>query len=225
LRGERRGGADRFPEQLDELLTFLTDSLHEERETLPGYRVPVHITAVPDGVPPPEIYLLGSSDFSARQAAERGLGFAFAHHINPGLATDALWLYREQFRPSAFLAAPCAFVAVSAICAPTDEEADVLARSADLAILRLHRGERGPLPSVDEATAYPYEPAEREQVRQFRAQRLFVGSPATLRERLGTFARQVGVEEVMVTTLVRHHALRRRSYALLAEAFTLQAAP
>jgi alkanesulfonate monooxygenase SsuD/methylene tetrahydromethanopterin reductase-like flavin-dependent oxidoreductase (luciferase family) len=61
-------------------------------------------------------------------------------------------------------------------------------------------------------------------VRQFRSQRLFVGSPATLRGRLGAFARQIGVEEVMVTTLIHDHALRHRSYALLAEAFALRAA-
>jgi luciferase family oxidoreductase group 1 len=223
LRGARAegSGADRFPEQLNDLLTFLTAGLHETRETFPGFAASVDITAIPEDVPPPDIYLLGSSDFSARQAAERGLGFAFAHHINPGPAAEVLWLYRERFRPSAFLPAARALVAVSAICAETDAEADVLARSADLAILRLHRGERSTLPSVAEATAYPYTPEEREQVRQYRAQRLFVGSPTTLRDRLTAFARQTGVDEVIVTTLVHDHVARLRSYELLAEAFVL----
>jgi luciferase family oxidoreductase group 1 len=223
LRGARGSrGADDFPEQLADLLAYLTEGRHESRETVPGFRASVDITAVPDGVAPPEIYLLGSSDFSARLAAERGLGFAFAHHINPGPAVESLWLYHERFRPSPFLSAPRSLVAVSAVCADTDAEADVLARSADLAILRLHRGEMGPLPSVDEATAYPYTPPEREQVRQYREQRLFVGSPATLHDRLTTFARAAGVDEIMVTTLVHDHARRRHSYELLAQAFSLQ---
>jgi luciferase family oxidoreductase group 1 len=203
--------ADDFPERMAELLAFLSDEFPPDH---PFQR----IQAIPAGVPAPEIWLLGSSDFSARLAAELGLAFAFAHHISPEPAVAALRFYRERFRPSSWLAEPRAMLTVSAVCASTDEEADELARSSDLAILRLYAGHLEPLRSVEDATAYPYTPEERDWVRGKRA-RIFVGSPATVRERLTRLATEAGVDEVMVTTMTYEHALRKRSYALLAEAF------
>lgn len=205
--------ADDFPEQLTELLAFLSDGFAEDHP----YR---RIKAIPADVGTPEIWLLGSSDFSARLAAERGLGFTFAHHINPLPAIDALRFYREWFRPSEHLTEPKAMLAVSVICAETDEAADELARPADLTLLRFGQGKSAPLPSVEKATLYPYTDEEREFVR-FNRTRLFVGSPATVREGLSHLADQCGVDEIIVTTLMHEHQARRRSYELLAEAFAL----
>jgi luciferase family oxidoreductase group 1 len=169
----------------------------------------------------PDIWLLGSSDFSARLASELGLGFAFAHHINPWPAVEALGLYGERFRPSEFFAGPKSVLGVSCICAETDKEAEELASSADLALLRFQkRDTSGALPAVDEAKAHPYTEYDREIIRANRA-RLFVGSPATIREHLTRLSDQTGVREIMITTMIHDHALRRRSYALLADAFAL----
>ena len=44
------------------------------------------------------IWLLGSSDFSARLAAELGLPFAFASHFAPDYLFAALDLYRDQLQ-------------------------------------------------------------------------------------------------------------------------------
>jgi luciferase family oxidoreductase group 1 len=202
---------DDFPAQLAELCAFLTRGFPDDHPF-------AKITPTPQGVPPPELWLLGSSDFSARLSAELGLRFSFAHHINPTLALPALRHYQATFRPSSWNEAPHAMLTVSAVCAETDEEADALARSMDLTWLWIEQGRRAPLPSVEEALAYPYTEAERERVRQNRA-RHFVGSPKTLRERLGAFCAEAGVSELMVMTMVHDHAARRRSYALLADAF------
>jgi luciferase family oxidoreductase group 1 len=209
--------ADDFPEQLAELLAFLDDDFPEDH---PFRR----ITAIPEGVATPPIWLLGSSDYSARLAAAVGLGFAFAHHIHPEPAVDALCLYRSRFRPSARTPEPRAILATAAVCAESDARADELARSFDLAWLRIRQGRRAPYPSVAEATAYPYTPEERAFVRANR-ERLLVGSPATLGERLSRLAAAAQVDEVMVLTMVHDHAARRRSYELLAEAFGLAGAP
>ncbi len=203
-------GADDFPEQLEELLGFFSGNLPADHP----FR---HIVAIPVDVPAPALWLLGSSDFSARLAAERGLGFAFAHHISPGPAVTSLRAYRERFRPSPYLREPQALLAVSVICAETDALAEELASSADLTWLRFHQNQRVPLPSVAEAINYPYTPSEREFIRANR-ERLFVGSPATVREQLTHLADQSGVAEVMVTTLIHNHQARLRSYTLLAEA-------
>ncbi|HEX8423691.1 MAG TPA: LLM class flavin-dependent oxidoreductase, partial [Pyrinomonadaceae bacterium] len=167
------------------------------------------------------IWLLGSSDFSARLAAELGLGFAFAHHINPATALTALQLYQERFRPSAYLNAPRSMLAVSAVCAESDALAEELASSADLTLLRFQQGKfSGKLPSVAEARAHSYTAYEREIVAANRA-RLFVGAAATVREQLLSLVKQTGVGEIMITSMTHAHEARRRSYELLAEAFAL----
>jgi luciferase family oxidoreductase group 1 len=205
---------DDFPKQFEELLAFFSGEF-------PGDHPFRRITAVPDGVATPDIWLLGSSDTSARIAAELGLGFAFAHHIKPARAVEVLRIYREQFRPSTYLSEPRSIVAVSVVCAETGEQADELARSADLTFLRFAQGKFVPLPSIAEASNHPYTADEREAIRANRA-RVFVGSPATVRQQLSHLAEQAGVDEIMVTTMTHEHEARRRSYSLLAEAFALQ---
>lgn len=205
---------DDFPEQLAELLAFFDNKFPDDH---PFRR----IVAMPNDAPTPEIWLLGSSDFSARLSAQLGLGFAFAHHINPGPALESLRLYRERFRPSAYFAEPRSFIAVSAICAETDAAAEELAAPVRLAILRLGQGRLKPLATVEEAQAYPYTDAEREQIRQNDA-RLFVGSPETIKARLTELAQRAEVDEIMVTTMTHDHRDRRRSYELLAEAFGIR---
>lgn len=204
--------ADDFPEQLAELLAYFSGKFPDNHP----FR---HITAIPSGVDTPQIWLLGSSDFSARLAAELGLGFAFAHHINPLPAVEALRLYRERFRPSAYLQEPRSMLTISVVCAETDEQAERLASSAELTLLRFQTGNfRTTLPSVAEATGYPYTDFEREIIRANRS-RLLTGSPATLLPTLTRFRERTAVDEIMITTMIHDHALRLRSYALLADAF------
>jgi luciferase family oxidoreductase group 1 len=206
--------ADDFPEQLAELLAFFSGDF-------PAGHAFRRIRAIPEDAGTPEIWLLGSSDFSARLAAELGLGFAHAHHINPATAVPALRLYHERFRPSAYLSKPRAMLAVSVVCAETGALAEELASSADLTLLRFQQGKfSGKLPSVAEARAYSYNAYEREIVAANRA-RLFVGSAPTVRDELSRLAVQTGVGEIMITTMTHAHEARRRSYELLAEAFAL----
>jgi len=205
--------ADDFPEQVDELLGFLSGTFPEDH---PFRR----IEAVPMGVPTPELWILGSSDFGAQFAARLGVGFAFASHINPADAATMMRLYRARFRPSRYLTAPRAILGVSVICAETDARASEIARSIDLTWLRIEQGRRNVVPSIAEATAYPYTPAERERITANRARHL-VGSPEMVRARLAAMAEQTQADELMVLTLTHDHEHRRRSYELLAEAFGL----
>jgi luciferase family oxidoreductase group 1 len=206
--------ADDFPQRLDELLSFLDGGFPPNHPFEP-------VRAMPDDVPPPDVWLLGSSDFSSQLAAHLGLGFAFAHHINPLPAVRALREYQDYFRPSMRFAKPEAILAVSVVCAETDEKAETLARPLELVLLRFRQGKSARFPSAEEAAEYPYTPEDREVIR-YNRQRTFVGSPETVRSRLSELASQAGVEEIMVTTMTHGHAARRRSYELLAQAFNLQ---
>jgi luciferase family oxidoreductase group 1 len=201
--------ADDFPEQLSELMAFLADDFPSDHP----FR---DIRATPQGVGTPELWLLGSSDFSARVAAGLGLSFAFAHHIAPTEAVPAMHLYRALFQPSPTLAEPRAMLAVSVICAKTDAEAEALASSVRLRFLRMEHGDRGPIPSVDEARAYPYTATDLQRLDAAR-ERHQVGSPASVKKRLEDLAAETGATEIMALTIVHNHAARRRSYELLME--------
>lgn len=202
---------DDFLERLSELLLWETRRFPENHP----YN---NVVAMPNDVPLPPIWLLGSSDFSSDLAAQVGMGFAFAHHFASHDAADAMVHYRARFKSSAWLQAPQAILAVAVICAETDEEAERLASSADLNRLRRDRGEYAPLPSVEEALAYPYSDAEKVKITRNRS-RLFVGSPATVKEKLQPLIAQCQPDELMVVTAMFDHDARKQSYSLLAKAF------
>ena len=209
---DHRTGDD-FLERLHELILWQT------RDFPPGHPYN-NVVAMPDDAPLPPIWLLGSSDYSSELAAQVGMGFAFAHHFATHDAIEAMTRYRSHFVPSAWRASPHAILAVAAIAAETDEKAEHLASSQDLNRLRRDRGQYSPLPSPEEALAYPYTDAERASVKRNRA-RLFVGSPATLLQKLKPLIAASQADELMVITPVYDHDARKTSYGLLADAFGL----
>jgi luciferase family oxidoreductase group 1 len=181
------------------------------------------VAAMPSDVPLPPIWLLGSSGYSAELAAHVGMGFSFAHHFSDMPPEGPMLTYRNQFKPSAWRATPYAILGIAAIVADSEAEADRMATSADLHFVRRAKGEYGPLASPEEAAAYPYTPIDRERIKANR-QRLIVGTPAAVRERIAALAEVTKADEVMITTMVYDHASRKRSYELIATAFGLPAA-
>jgi luciferase family oxidoreductase group 1 len=209
---DRRDGDD-FLERLQELI------LWETRGFPPGHPYN-NVVAMPDDSPLPPIWLLGSSDYSSELAAQVGMGFAFAHHFASHDAVDAMTNYHDRFTPSGWRATPHGILAVAVVTAETDAEADRLASSMDLNRLRRDRGQYLPLPSVEEALAYPYTESERASIARNRA-RLFVGSPATVMTKLQPMIAASKADELMVITAVYDHDARKKSYSLLADAFGL----
>ncbi|MBV9174475.1 MAG: LLM class flavin-dependent oxidoreductase [Chloroflexi bacterium] len=200
--------ADEFPQALGDLVAFLHGTFPEDH---PYSR----ITAVPATGNVPELWLLGSSGYSAQVAGLLGLPFAFAHHFSPGNTLPALRLYREHFTPSALLREPYAMIGVAVVCAETDERARWLAAPSALSFLRLRQGRPGLLPSPEEAASYPYSDWEREAVWARQAGQV-IGGPDTVERGLNDLLEQTGVDELMVTTVVYDHADRLRSYELVA---------
>ena len=173
---------------------------------------------MPDDTPLPPIWLLGSSDYSSELAAQVGMGFAFAHHFASHDAINAMTSYRAHFQPSVWRATPHAILAVAIVAAETDAEAERLASSMDLNRLLRDRGQYRPLPSPEEAQAHPYTDAERASIMRNRS-RLFVGSPATVMQKLQPLIDASQPDELMVITAVYDHEARKKSYSLLADAF------
>lgn len=214
LRGMRGTmGAEDFPDQLSDIFSYSTGAFPPEHP----FRT---VRAMPNDVPLPPVWLLGSSGYSARLAARLGLGFAFAAHFSTHDPEEAMHAYRSNFTPSVHLTEPRAIIAVQAICAETTEEAEYLAATLELMWVQLHTGRLGPLPSPEEAMAYPYTPAERNVGRAYRGMH-FIGDPAAVKAGIIGLVERTGADEVMVTSSIHSHAKRLRSYELVAEAFEL----
>ncbi len=201
--------ADDFDEQLGELFAF-------GQGDFPANHPFNRVQAVPTDVPLPPVYLLGSSDYSARLAGQLGLGFAFAYHFSPYALLPALEAYRNAFTPGA-LEKPHVIVTASVFCAPTDEEAQFLAGPMQLTFLKLRSGEPIQLPSPEEAGDHPYTPQEQAALEQIRAMQI-VGSSSTVRKQLNELLSKTQANELMLTTMMYSHSDRLRSFELVAEA-------
>ena len=207
-RDRSKPAPDDFPEQLEELVAYL-----DERPP-PDPRF-AGLAALPGLPGRPSPWLLGSSLQSATWAGRLGLPYAFGDFINPQGAEMAR-LYREFFAGSARLGAPQLAVAVSAICADTDDEAERLAASARMCAAVQRDGSPIPVPPVEKALRYL---EAREAPAGGPPRRALLGSPATVRAGIEAVVREYGAEEVIVVTITHSHAARRRSYELIAEAF------
>jgi len=184
----------RFPEYVDNVLAMMdTEGV---AIGIQGRSYPLRATPAATSVP--EIWLLGSSDYSARLAAEKGMPYVFAHHFSGSGTAEALELYRSGFRPSAALAEPRTFLTLNAVVAPTSEEAHRLALPQLLAMLALRTGQ--PLTAqqlVEEAEKVELPDAHRDVVEAMRS-RWVIGSPEEARARIEELAASYGVDEVMV---------------------------
>ncbi|MEV0130135.1 LLM class flavin-dependent oxidoreductase [Dactylosporangium sp. NPDC050688] len=197
--------AEHFPEELQDLIAYFTGDDAAQR-----------ILASPGRGDKPDVWLLGSSGFSAQLAGLLGLPFAFAHHFSSVNTLPALKLYRDSFRPSQWLDAPYAMVAVNAVCAPTDEEAEFLAGPSQLSFLRLRSGRPEAMATPEEAAAYPYSEREREFIRERRDGQA-LGSPATVRGQLTELLERTQADEFMLTCMVYDIDARARSFELIRE--------
>lgn len=215
LNPDANNAADRFPQQVQDLMGWLGDGLPEAHP----FRA---VSAQPEGPTRPEVWVLGSSDFGAQLAAYFGLPYCFAHFITDGRGSEeAMALYRENFRPHpgvpGRLAAPHAALCVFALTAASEAEAWRLYKSRELWRLSRDRGVFPPLPSVAEAEAYAYSPEERARLDRQKA-RAIVGAPEQVVEKLRAVAGAHGAAEVAVLTPCHDPAARQASFRLLAEA-------
>ncbi len=198
--------ADTFPDDVVELVGYLIDA-----DPVPGRPV-----SVPGRGYLPEVWLLGSSLYSAQLAGILGLPFSFAYHFSPKLLDPALATYRASFQPSVLLGAPRTMVAVSVLCAPEATEARWLSGPSALAILQMHQGRRGPLVTPEEAAAYPFTTAETELVESVMATHV-IGDPEAVVLGLADLVARTGADELMVSTRAHSLDVRARSLALVAQ--------
>jgi luciferase family oxidoreductase group 1 len=198
----RRGDSDDFPGELALLRAFFAGPVEG-------------IHAVPAAGNAPDVWLLGSSGFSAQLAGLLGLPFAFAHHFSGEHTVPALDLYRSSFRPGV-LDAPQAMVSASVLVADSYEQARRLSLPGALAFVRLRQGVPGVLPTPEEAEQHAWTGQER-AFAEHRLDSQVLGSPQEVRQQLDQLLADTGADELMVTTTAHAFADRLRSYELLAQ--------
>ncbi|MGW1743585.1 LLM class flavin-dependent oxidoreductase [Nocardia sp. NPDC001965] len=194
----RRGAAaeavEDFPKQVVELLAYFG--------TIPPLRGGQgdRIQAVPGHGDSPEMWLLGSSDFSARLAAMMGLPFAFAHHFAGGRNTPLVFdLYRSEFRPSEVLREPHSMLAVATVVADSAAEARRRTLPQSLVQLRMRTGQLPQrIPTLTEAEEYAWSDAENAFVDDRNADQA-IGTREQVLDRLDTLAKDTGADEIIVT--------------------------
>lgn len=202
-----------FPGQFAELLAFFTKGFPAEH---PYSKISATAEeAIPD------LFMLGSSNGGMQVAAEYGLGFAFAAQISPKLAIPMLREYHDRFKPSQFLSKPHGILAIIVVCAETEEEAQRLAKPAQLQWARWGTGVyQLPPPSYEEANAHTFT-ADEAAVTREDAGKFVIGTPSQVKEQLNSLAEQAMVEEVMILNMISDKDGRHKSYKLLAEEFNL----
>lgn len=209
----RYPGAERFPEQVQYLVAYLDG-------TIPADHPFAAVKVMPAGPSAPEVWLLGSSDYSGALAAQLGLRFAFAHFISADGGDVVTREYRRRYQPSAREPAPCSLLCVFVIVAGTTDEAERLSASIALRRLNMDYGVNAPVPNHDEARAYPYTDADRRRMAHHR-RRVVLGTPGAVRDQLLALQEAFSADELMAITITGDYDSRLASYELLAGVFNL----
>ena len=192
--------AERFPEEVAELQALLGPANAEKR-----------VRAYPGADSQVDIWLLGSSLFSAQLAAQRGLPYAFAGHFAPKLAHEALALYQQNFQPSPGMKEPYAILCLPLILADSDDEAQYLSTSSQQRVLSLLKGQPLYLPPPVESMTAICSPMEQLQIDAFLGLSV-TGGPATVQSKLARLIDSLPVQELMFTNDI--YAEQQRLHAL-----------
>ncbi|WP_238153515.1 LLM class flavin-dependent oxidoreductase [Kribbella speibonae] len=206
-------GADDFTEQYAELRAYA--------EGFPAGHPFEPISAQPDDVPLPPVWILGSSTYGGQAAAALGTGFAYAGHFGTLDPAGVISAYKRDYQRFEHDGGPHAILALAAIVGETEERAQQLARANALSMLRLRTGRPGPLPSPEEAAAYPWSEAEEAAVEEW-AGLVSVGTADQVAADLQRRADAAAADELIITTNIHDPAERRRSFQLLADAWGLK---
>lgn len=204
LRRTLNSSGNDFPDQLAELRSFFT------------YDPTARVRAVPGEGQDVPIWLLGSSDFSARLSAELGLPFSFASHFAPAYLMQALQIYHSNFKPSKDLKEPYVMLGVNAIVADTDEKAKYLATSFQQQFLNIRKGVTTQFkPPVEDVDSFfsPYEKATLDEIANWPS--VMVGSPETVKEKMEAFVNATKANELIISSGIFNHEDRLHSYELL----------
>ena len=204
LRRNLDSDADQFPQDVVELMDYFAATRRHAVRAVPGAGLNL------------PIWILGSSLFGAQLAADLGLPYAFASHFAPAQMMQAITVYRSTFKPSAQLEKPYVMLGFNVFAADREDEARLLATSAQQAFINLRSGHPKPLPPPMDGYLNRIDPRERALLDQILSCSA-IGSRDIVKRKLEEFIEQTGADELMITSQIFDHAARLRSYEITAD--------
>jgi luciferase family oxidoreductase group 1 len=203
-RSNTTSDVERFPDHIRDILALTSDDGATVTFTSGGTYT-VHATPAATGTP--EVWLLGSSDYSAQLAAASGLPYVFANHFAGEGLERALALYRGQYQPSAAHPKPRTFVTANAVVSPTAEEAWDRALPQVRMMARLRTGRPlVALETVEEARDAEASDNLAAPFADWARSSWFLGTPTDAASALRSFATQHGVDEIMISPVAGAYA-------------------
>jgi luciferase family oxidoreductase group 1 len=196
-------------------LEYLQAFFHDEAASPYG-----PLLAVPQSRTTPEPWILSSSGGSALIAAKFGMGLAVARFINGFAGKEMVDSYQRSFIPSREMDKPRTMLAISVLCAETEEKAAQLRKLADYTLLQFEKGNFREMNRYEDIQDYVFSETELERIR-FNQGRIISGTPDQVRHQLVSLATETGVDEIMITTMTHSQKDRIKSFELIAEAFHL----
>ena len=212
----RSSRPDDVNERLAELVAFASKGFPENHPFS-------DIEAMPNDVALPPIWMLGSTSAGASLAAALGVGFAFAGHFSMGEVDAAVRTYRSRFEPSDTMKEPRLMMAVSVVCGETDAQAEDLALPLRVTFARMATGEKGPLPSIEEAKNFHFTPDALAVIERF-GKGAVIGGPEKVRLGLEKIVKATGADELMISSIIPIQTERVASYERLAKVWGLESA-
>jgi len=203
-----------FIEQLSDLQNYFHDT--GEPGTPQG-----RIRAIPQVKVVPDMWLLSSSGQSGLFAAHFGMGFSFAHFINPVGGPAAVHQYKERFKPSLDMDQPQANMAIFVFCSEDEEKIAQHKAVMDHRFIQLERGAGITSLGYEDVKDAVYTLNEQDRIR-YNRQRVVAGTPKMVKERLTILAENYGVDEIIAVTIAEDFDDRLQSYKLLADLFELK---
>jgi luciferase family oxidoreductase group 1 len=192
--GVEADAAEHFPTYVDNIITMMSPG---GAGLDVGGRLHA-LNATPHATSSATVWLLGSSDFSARLAASKGLPYVFAHHFSGRGTAESLALYRDGYVPNETNPEPRTFLTVNAVVAETQEEAARLVLPNLHAMVALRTGGTlAPQPLVEEAEKRAL-PPQHEDLALSMLDRWVVGTPEVAAAAVRELATTYGVDEVML---------------------------
>jgi len=192
--GVEADAVEHFPSYVDNIITMMSPA---GAALEVGGRLHA-LRATPRAQEAPPVWLLGSSDYSARLAASRGLPYVFAHHFSGRGTAEALALYRNGFVPTEANPEPRTFLTVNAVVAETKEEAARLVLPNLHAMVALRTGAPLlPQPLVEDAESAGL-PTAHHDLAMAMLDRWVVGTPDLAATAVRDLATTYAVDEVMV---------------------------
>lgn len=214
---KRQADISHFPQQVLDLLGFLYGGIDQDH---PFSQIHVQPGPLPESAP--EVWLLGSSTYSAQLAARLGLPFSFADFFgNTGdYGPTVTEIYRSEFKASRFLTEPRINVTFQTICASTEDEAIRLGASRNLNRVAWIMGLGHGLVPPDEAMAFPLSSEARQHLESYR-RGYCDGTPDRVHDWLVERAKLYKTKDIGVVTNCYSFEARVQSYRLIADTFGL----